>query len=512
MNRNKFFIIAIISYLTTLGIIALRIDALQGVLTYVLDDTYIHLAMARNLALHGVYGLNPDEFTSASSAPLYTVLLAGFIRVFGDNQLIPLYINIITGGAVLFALSRFLPERLEKEYGAPLVILALISPFLLNLPALVFTGMEHLLHAVLVCLAFLYLCREAGRPPSAGWKGFAGYCLLLLVLPLVRFESMFFLAPVFLIWLVYRRYREALAIALLPAAAVVAYGIINKAMGEWFFPNSVMLKSKVTSLTAAFVLKKISTSIIIDPFLLLFLFLLPLALYVFRGSRAALPAAVYPVNALLHLALAGVWYWGRYEAYLIVLGIASLIYLYVKFYSGRGLARHWQMLALVLAVVFSLQGARNAYDTSLAANNIYEQQYQMAMLVRQHLNSNSTVFLNDIGAVSYFGQSRVEDLVGLASFEVAQARRSRQEMENFYAGLTTRKKPELIIVYESWFPGIIPPQWKKVATWTITRELITPADRTVTFYLLKENLALKEKIAEYSREKLPKDVDVRFFE
>lgn len=526
MNRNKFFILSSLVYLTALGIIALRINAIQNAFTYVLDDTYIHLAMARNLALHGIYGINPSEFSSASSAPLFTLLLAALIRIFGDNQLIPLYINIISGGAVLYVLSRFLPERPEKGSRVLAVILALISPLLLNLPALVFTGMEHLLHAALTSLAFLYLCSRVSEQPgnapdseivpagmtasAAGWA-FAGYCLLVLVLPLLRFESMFFLAPVFFIWLFIRRYREAVVTVLLPAAAVITYGIVNKAMGGWFFPNSVMLKSKVTSLTLPFVLQKVMQSFIIDPFLLLFLLLLPAALYLFRGSRAVLPAVVYPVNTLLHVALAGVWYWGRYEVYLIVLGTAALADLYSKFYHGRGFKLRWQVLALALMVVFSVSGFSNAVLTSLAANNIYQQQYQMAMLAKEYLTVKDALFVNDIGAVAYFGPSRVVDLVGLASFEVAEARRNKAADREFYGRLTARYKPRLVIIYESWFPGRVPPEWIKVATWTMTKELITPADSTVTFYLLKENLPLKQKIAAYSRDKLPRDVAVRFY-
>ena len=50
-------------------------QASGGALVYWIEDAYIHLAMARNLALHGVFGATPHEFTTSSSSPLWVLLL-----------------------------------------------------------------------------------------------------------------------------------------------------------------------------------------------------------------------------------------------------------------------------------------------------------------------------------------------------------------------------------------------------------------------------------------------------
>jgi len=44
---------------------------------YPLDDTYIHLAMASQIA-HGGYGVNAGEYSSAASSALYPLLLTPF--------------------------------------------------------------------------------------------------------------------------------------------------------------------------------------------------------------------------------------------------------------------------------------------------------------------------------------------------------------------------------------------------------------------------------------------------
>ncbi|NLF86948.1 MAG: hypothetical protein GX571_12695, partial [Lentisphaerae bacterium] len=61
----------------------------DGHWVYTLDDAYIHLVMARNLALHGVWGVAPDVFAACSSSPLWTLMLALGMRVLGAREWLP---------------------------------------------------------------------------------------------------------------------------------------------------------------------------------------------------------------------------------------------------------------------------------------------------------------------------------------------------------------------------------------------------------------------------------------
>ena len=60
-----------------------------GTLVYPLDDTYVHMAMAKHTALDGVWGVTSERFTSASSAPLWTGLLAGVYFIAGVSDAAP---------------------------------------------------------------------------------------------------------------------------------------------------------------------------------------------------------------------------------------------------------------------------------------------------------------------------------------------------------------------------------------------------------------------------------------
>src|ERR1700753_2405986 len=105
---------------------------------YPLDDSFIHMALARNLAFHGVWGMNPFAFASASSSVLYTLLLATLFKLFSVHVVIPFVINAIV---VLVVVRRWLEKQGVLGGGQLVILLGLI--FLTPLPILVICGMEH---------------------------------------------------------------------------------------------------------------------------------------------------------------------------------------------------------------------------------------------------------------------------------------------------------------------------------------------------------------------------------
>src|SRR5271167_2084671 len=72
---------------------SLAIRHTNGMLIYPLDDTFIHMAVARNLSMHHNWGINPFQFGSASSSLLYTLLLSGLFSIFSVDRLIPFLVN-----------------------------------------------------------------------------------------------------------------------------------------------------------------------------------------------------------------------------------------------------------------------------------------------------------------------------------------------------------------------------------------------------------------------------------
>src|SRR5262249_52497480 len=73
-----------------------------GHFVYGLDDAYIHMTMARTFAQHGVWGIAPDRFASASSSPLWVLVLAAIDRVIGVHEITSFVLNILIAVLLLW--------------------------------------------------------------------------------------------------------------------------------------------------------------------------------------------------------------------------------------------------------------------------------------------------------------------------------------------------------------------------------------------------------------------------
>ena len=76
------------------GLIVRSLDYNDGALVYALDDAYIHMSIARNFVEQGVWGITPYAYSSTSSSPLWTLLIA-ISYVPGVNEITPLLLNLV---------------------------------------------------------------------------------------------------------------------------------------------------------------------------------------------------------------------------------------------------------------------------------------------------------------------------------------------------------------------------------------------------------------------------------
>jgi hypothetical protein len=77
----------------------------DGHFIYTYDDAYIHLAMARNLAEHGIWGVTQYGFTSSASSLIWPPLLAAGGLLSGSWELVPLALNLILATLLIWVVT-----------------------------------------------------------------------------------------------------------------------------------------------------------------------------------------------------------------------------------------------------------------------------------------------------------------------------------------------------------------------------------------------------------------------
>jgi hypothetical protein len=518
MNASKHwpFAAALVLFAVQFGaIFSSAVGFTRGELVYGLDDSYIHMAIARSLASHGVWGIDGVHFAGASSSLLWPSLLAILFLLQGANDFAPLVLNVLAVAALLAAAHAWLVRR---GVSSPVIFLVLCAVIVSTpLAPLSMTGLEHVLHACFA-VAFAAVWSETyAAPDDRRWPPIVVTAAFLL--GAVRYEGLFEAGLAALALFACRRRRLAMLIlgaALLPAAV---YAVVSLAAGWHALPNSVLLKG---ARPAAY-----------SPLVLFFYFLGRLKLLwsntaalvplvavgaVLAMGRRLKPGAgalawLFVGTALAHIALGSYGWLFRYEAYLVAFGLVSLggLAASVPGASAPQFAR-WPAVLVVLGLCAYplVERAIDSHRMSpLASKNISDQQVQMARFLAAYYPGRS-VAANDIGAIGYYGGVKLLDLFGLSDLEVADSKLKAAYDTGTIKRIAAEHGVEVAVVYNGWFPGGIPPEWIEVARWKITPWIVVASD-TVSFYATSATGAagLLAALKEF-QPKLPSDVEVKY--
>ena len=478
-----------------------------GQFVYPLDDAYIHLAMAKNIADHHVYGVTPFEFSASSSSIAWPLLLAAARAIFGSAELLPLVVNAVAGGALVGVAGK----ALHDEHAGDGVVLAAALSLVLFVPLvpLVFTGMEHTPHALLIFFLANEIARALSGEPRPWRLG-----LLAAAAASLRYETFFLLAPALVLFALLRG-KHAKSAAFLAgggALPVLAQGAFSLSRGAYFFPTSVLIKRADLHLTTAHAL--VYQRLLENPHVLVLLVLLAGAYGArsFRagpGERKQILLFLSFAMLALHVVFARLGWLYRYEGYAMALGIFALwsaswerLRDWTAPREGRATELTGYAVALfLLTLPITARGFGALTTTVIASGNIYDQQYQMASFVREYYAGRGVV-LNDIGAVTYLADVHLTDLMGLGTMRAAKAKGLRIDggLERSDVDTLARKgNGAIAILYDDWFGDAIPREWRRVAMWKITDNRVCGKD-TVSFYAIgpEEEAPLRTHLAAFA--------------
>jgi hypothetical protein len=514
----------------------------KGIFMYPLDDVYIHMAMAKNLAFYHNWGINSQDFTAASSSILYSLLLAGLFRIFSVQIIIPFLINCLAGAVLLVMVQKWF--RKQNINHAPQLILLLCLIFLSHLPILLVCGMEHTLQCL---FSFLFVFGFSDWLESnlvekkEKWNLPGALIIYGMLVCFIRYEGLFLIAIAGLILLWHRKIALACKLGSISILPLLIFGIYSVWKGSYFLPNSVLLKSEDTHLSISGILQSLN-HILVQRMTLVktddipagtqrpgisllatqrLLIILPLAWFVFRKfirERVAYGYILLILTSctLLQLSFASTGWLYRYEAYLIFCSVAILGLLVYKY--GReiirlnGISACLMLGVLLFGLLFPLvlRSVSAFSKTSTASINIYQQQYQMGLFLHQYYDQQ-VIAINDIGAVSYLTSGPDLDLWGLGNIKVARSRKNQYWTPDFLDSLCKASHAKFAIVYKTWFSDSLLNRWTKVASWQIQNNVICGEDR-VYFYAIDPSSAagLKKNLKAFAPG-LPGTVSVSYF-
>lgn len=464
---------------------------------YVIDDPFIHLALAENIA-RGEFGVNPGEAANPSSSILWPWLMAPFAAV-GLATWAPLLVNAACFLASAWLLTGFV-ARAYPERGAQALVFAGAAFLSVNLFGVVFTGLEHSLH-VLVSLAAVtrVIERRYDRVMFAA----------LVLSPLVRFEGAAVLAFGIVAAVVDGRWRFAALAAAVVAVVVAAYVAWLGAMGLPGLPSSVLVKSEATRASGIDALlgslwRNLSHNLA-HPASGVSAVVLALAAWrrVGRERLVALGLLGFLALALTFGQLGG---YPRYEVYVFSVVVAGALWLFRGELSA--LLKSWALVAalsLALVVINGSFGWHALRTTPQAARNIHQQQHQMHRFISGCWQK--PVAANDLGWVSYRNDLYVLDLWGLGSEE---ARRARASGDPQWMGkLAEARGVDLAMIYSDWFSDI-PAAWTKVGALVLTEASASPAGTVVDFYATRPEAAGEiARCLDWLKPGLPAGAEVR---
>jgi hypothetical protein len=470
------------------GYLGTELYLLGGGLGFPLDDSFIHLQFARNLAAGEGLSYNAGELVTGSTAPLWTALLSLALLLPGSALAWSKALGIVWHLASVAA-----TWRLARELGSPRPLAAVASLLVATTGWLVWSALAAMEVPLFCTLSLLGMARHVRERRDPGAAPLA--LPLLALATLARPEGLLLLLlAVADRLLVLRRsgghvggrdggelavgrppWRSMALGLLLAALALVPTMLVYQAIGGSPLPTTFSTKggySEPGLPQARYLFQVLGLLAQSQPVATLLAPAGVVALVARLGGRD--DRGLLPGLWLLGLPFAygvlsgggrGIFgNFGRYffpllpvVAVLAVLGVGALAAEVPRRLRLGRLRVNWTLLVAALLLLPSLTAlvlGAGRYGQSVV--NIEDGDVRMARVLAEILPPEATLAVNDIGAMKFLLPNRIVDLAGIATPEVhAYARRSMARSRSYCPGLlefVRHARPDYLAVFPRWHP------------------------------------------------------------
>ena len=406
------------------GIIYLVASQIVYRIGFPLDDAWIHLTFARNLAHHGEWSFRLGIPSAGSTSPLWSALLAiGFILHL-EPYIWPYFLGLLTIWA-LSVISEITSQRLIPTYrpAFPWVGIFIIVEWHLLWAAM--SGMETLLHALIATVVLSAIMMNSRRYLTLG--------LLVGISVWVRPDGLTLLGPLFFAVVLNEKDTSARLKALLQVfvgfgAVFLFYLLFNLLIGGTPMPNTFYAKqAEYANWQQMPILERLGElllQLLVSP---AFLLLPGMVLWVIKAIKArdwgTLLALAWSLGYMvIYLLRLPVYQHGRYiipaMPIFFLIGLLGMFnYVTVK-REGRNfwmISTSWNLSLAMVTFLFIVLGAR-AYARDVAF--IEQEMVAAAKWTASNIPPDAILAVHDIGAMGYFDEHQLIDLAGLITPEV----------------------------------------------------------------------------------------------
>ncbi len=406
-----------------------------------LDDPWIHLTFARNLAEYGSFSYYKNEIvTAGSTSPVYTfILAAGFFIT--KNEMILSYVL----GILFFALSAFVFYKLagnlfskENWLGISAVLLFVLDRWI-NFIAV--TGMETTLFILMLTACFYFYRKRNGimfgitlaltfwtRPDAVAFIGaiIADYIIFLYLKKKSPKENE----------LEAFSKQDLIKAGIAFGVLMLAYFAMNLSLSGSLLPNTY--EAKLTYYTPEFrsrteFLKNEVWGYFTESYYVLYIVPFIIALikigresFKLRYNRFLLP--VIFIFALIFIYWYKLPYAHRFGRYLMpIIPFYILLFVYGSrilfgyiygFFKDRNLANGLNFILIAAAVIYSASSYFSLKDVyAEQCHHISIRQVATAKWLKANTPENAIIATHDVGAIAYYSDRKIVDVAGLINPE-----------------------------------------------------------------------------------------------